>query len=41
MAFAHELARLGLPVRTLYVSSVRREWREQLDAALAWALAGG
>ena len=37
-AFAATLRRLGLPVRTLYTSSLKGEWRTQFDAGVTWAL---
>jgi S-formylglutathione hydrolase FrmB len=36
--FAATLRRLGLPVRTLFTSSLKGEWRTQFDAGLTWAL---
>jgi len=36
--FARELASLGLVSHLQLVSSARGEWRDQLDAGLAWAL---
>jgi len=36
--FAATLRRLGLPVRTLFTSSLKGEWRMQFDAGLTWAL---
>lgn len=39
-AFAAALARLGLPVRTLYYPTALGEWRAQLDAGLRWASPG-
>ena len=38
-AFARELTALGLSVRTLTLATARGEWRSQVDAGLAWALA--
>jgi enterochelin esterase-like enzyme len=38
-AFASTLRALHLPVRTLFTSSLKGEWRTQFDAGLAWALA--
>ena len=40
IAFANELSSLGLRVRLMQYPSVKGEWRAQLDAGLAWALAG-
>jgi enterochelin esterase-like enzyme len=39
-AFAATLRRLDLPVRTLFTSSLKGEWRTQFDAGLTWALRG-
>jgi S-formylglutathione hydrolase FrmB len=39
-AFAATLRGLGLPVHTLFTSSLKGEWRAQLDAGLTWALNG-
>lgn len=39
-AFAATLRELGLPVRTLFTSSLTGEWRTQFDAGLIWALRG-
>ncbi len=36
--FARELTSLGLVSHLQLVSSARGEWRDQLDAGLAWAL---
>jgi len=36
--FAATLRGLGLQVRTLFTSSLKGEWRVQLDAGLSWAL---
>lgn len=38
IAFARELRSLHLPVRSLAFWSARGEWKQQLDAGLAWAL---
>jgi enterochelin esterase-like enzyme len=37
-AFAATLRTLALPVRTLFTSSLKGEWRTQLDAGLTWAM---
>jgi enterochelin esterase-like enzyme len=37
-AFATELRSLGLPVAYRTVPTLKREWRQQLDAGLTWAL---
>ena len=39
-AFAAMLRQLKVPVRTLFTSTSRGEWRTQLDAGLTWALRG-
>jgi len=37
-SFAARLRRLGVPVQTLFTSSLKGEWRTQFDAGLTWAL---
>ena len=39
--FAHELAKLGLTVRSWVFPTVKGEWRAQLDTGLTWALRPG
>ena len=38
--FAETLRQLKVPVRTLFTSSLKGEWRTQFDAGLTWALRG-
>ncbi len=40
VAFARELTTLALPVELRLFPTRRGEWREQLDAGLAWAFGG-